>query len=835
MLYPDNLEEKIGFDVIRQLLTQRCLCPLGKEHVENLHFMTVKDEILPELERTEEFRQLLLFDEPFPAQDYFDLRAELKRLKTDGTYVEIGPLAQLRDFIVLMTSIFVYLQVRRKDNKYPKLRALCENMPLQRQLLAQINRILTDKGQLRDNASPELSRIKSEINRISGNADRQIRKILNAAKENGYVKDDAEMTIRNGRLCIPVAAPFKRRLQGFVHDESATGQTVFIEPAEVFDANNEIRDLQNAENREIIRILTAMSDLIRPEIPDLADAQRLMGIFDFTRAKALLAIDLNAGFPHIHDTPLINWHKAVHPLLFMALKGSGKKAVPLDLQMERRQRIIIVSGPNAGGKSVCLKCIGLLQYMMQCGLQVPMESTSDMGIFTGVFMDIGDEQSIENDLSTYSSHLGNLKVMDEHLDENSLFLIDEFGSGTEPSLGGALAEAILEDFYGLKAFGVITTHYGNLKMFPDTHPEAVNGAMLYNTKELQPLYQLKIGKPGSSFTYEIARHIGLKEDVIGRAIQKSGTAQIDYERKLEEIEMAKIEADRTLKLVKAADDQLADIIQEYTEKFSVLDRQRKEILQKAKSQANTIVESANRVIEKTIREIKEAQAEHVKTQKAREDVARLKQELAKEIESIENEEVLKPVIPLVRPRKQKEKPAEAVKDDRIGVGDSVFMAEMQLTGEVTEICGDEAVLSFNSVSLRTGIDKLVKISKKEAREVRRGNVTRFNEGTLADVMHKKMTDFDTTLDVRGCRAEEAAEELARYLDEAALLGVQQVRILHGKGNGILRQVVRQRLSRRRDVAACRDEILQLGGSGITVVEMKNDRQNGSPGPEAQNA
>lgn len=821
MLYPDNFEEKIGFNTIRQLLLQHCLSPMGQGFVNDIQMMTSIDRIKPEVESVEEFRQLLLFDEPFPAQDYYDLRSVLKRLQVDGTYIELEDLAQLRGFIVTMTNIFVYLKVRFQDKKYPYLWGICEDMPLQRDLLTAINRILDDKGQLRDNASDELCRIKGEMNRISNSADRQIRKILNAAKQDGLVKEDAEMTVRNGRLCIPIAAQFKRRLKGFIHDESATGQTVFIEPTEVFDANNELKDLQNAAHREMIRILTEITEKLRPLIPELLDAQKRMGRYDFLRAKALLAIDIDATLPHLHDVPMVDWQQAQHPLLLLTLKKTSKKVVPLDVKLNAEKRILIISGPNAGGKSVCLKCVGLLQYMLQCGLLVSMQSTSDMGVFDSIFIDIGDEQSIENDLSTYSSHLSNLKVMDDHLQEKSLFLIDEFGSGTEPTLGGALAEAILESFYAHNAFGIITTHYGNLKMFPDTHPEAVNGAMLYDTNALQPLYKLKIGKPGSSFTYEIARHIGLNEEIVKNAIAKSGTAQIDYERKLEEIEIAQLETENKLKQVRAADDQLAEMIDEYAEKFSELDKQRKDILQKAKNQANTIVESANKVIEKTIRDIKEAKADSAKTKKARENVTQLKEELKQEIESIEHEETLKPIVPVKRskPKVKKVEEKELV-DDVIKVGDSVFMADMQITGDVLSINGNDVTIGFNSVSFKTNLSKLVKISKKEAREVRRGGVVRVNEGTLAEAMNKKLADFNTTLDVRGQRVEEMLPVLHEYLDEAALLSISYVRILHGKGNGILRQVIRQHLHKRPDVEDFQDEALEMGGCGITVVKMK---------------
>jgi len=822
MLYPENFEEKIGFDVVRRLILNHCLSPQGQELVDSMQFMTDILQIMPALESVEEFRQMLLFDEPFPAQDFCDLRATLKRLRIDGTYIELDELVSLRNFVLAMTSIFVYFKVRHEDNRYPRLWAMCAEMPLQRDLLSDINRIVDDKGQMRDNASDELAHIKGAINRLSREADRQIRKILTVAKQDGIVKEDAEMTIRNGRLCIPVSAQFKRRLRGFVHDESATGQTVFIEPTEVFDANNELKELQNAEHREVIRILTEISNSIRPLIDDLLDAQDLMGRYDFLRAKALFAIDIDAVVPHVHPKTVVQWYQAKHPLLYLNFKKNHKEVVPLDIRLNPEKRILIISGPNAGGKSVCLKSVGLLQYMMQCGLPVSMMSTSDMGVFEQIFIDIGDEQSIDNDLSTYSSHLQNLRMMDEHLDAKSLFLIDEFGSGTEPTLGGALAESILEDYYGSKAFGIITTHYGNLKMFSDTHPEAENGAMLFDTNALLPLYILKIGKPGSSFTYEIARHIGLAPHIIDNAIQKSGTAQIDYERKLEEIETTQIETEQRLKMVRAADEQLAQMIDEYADKFAQLDKQRKEILTKAKNQANSIVDSANKIIENTIREIKESKADAERTRAAREEVKSFKKEMQKEIEHIEKAEaeMVKPIVPIHKRRTEVRQKQDEVQDKTIRVGDSVYMPDSQIAGEVTQIDGNDVTISFHSVNFRTKLDKLIKISKREARNVERGSVSRFNTGSIADALNKKLSDFNSTLDVRGQRAEEMVHNLEEYLDEAEMLGVNNLRILHGKGNGILRSVVRQYLSKRQNVVEFHDEMLELGGAGITVVKMR---------------
>ena len=818
MFYPDNFEEKIGFDTIRQLLTDHCISEMGREVIRDIHYSDSFDEIQRNLLEINELKEILLLDDPFPAQDYHDLRPVLTRIAIDGTFIELDELAALRDLIAAVINVHVYLRVRHEDGKHPNLWKLCEDVLLEKQLLAAINRILDPKGGLRDDASEELRRIKSAIIHISNDADKKIRKLLNAAKQDGIAKEDAEMTVRNGRLCIPVQAQFKRRLQGFIHDESATGQTVFIEPTEVFAANNELKDLMNAERREVIRILTAITDEIRTSIPNLREHHRFLGTIDSIRAKALLAIDLNAMMPRLSQATVLRLHHAVHPLLFLKYKSLGRKVQPLDIELDPQQRILIISGPNAGGKSVCLKTIGLTQYMLQCGLLVPAGDSSEMGLFRDFFIDMGDEQSIENDLSTYSSHLRNLKVMLENLDGHSLFLIDEFGSGTEPTLGAAMAEAVLEAFYKSNAFGVVTTHYGNLKLFPDTHSEALNGAMLFDTNELRPLFILKTGHPGSSFTYEIAQKIGFPQAIIDSAIQKSGTAQIDYERKLQEIEVAKLKIDEKLKLVTSADNHLAEMISEYGEKFHELESRRKEILQKAKNEATSIIEKANKLIEGTIREIKEAKAAPEKTRQIRQKAEEAKEQLHNRIDEFEKTEGPKPAIPLkyTRPRTEKaEKPAE---DPTIHIGDSVLMVDIQTVGEVADISGEDVTVVFNSVSFRTTLKKLTKISKKEAKEVKKHGV-KVNSGTLSEALNQRVAKFQTTLDIRGVRAEESIQILEEYIDEAVLLSIHQVKILHGKGNGILRNVVRQQLAKRKEVVSFRDEDLELGGYGITIVEL----------------
>lgn len=816
MFYPASFEEKIGFDTIRDWLRNHCVCDVGKDCVTDMQYTSDKELVTTQLAQVAEFKSVLLFEDNLSVQDYRNLSETLSRIAIEGTFIELDELSDLQSIIKSVTDTVVYFRIRHEEEKFPYLWTICENIVLEKTLMSSIRRVIDEKGNLRDNASDELRRIKSAIIRISNEADKKIRKLLTQAKQDGIVKEDAEMTIRNGRLCIPVQAQFKRRLQGFIHDESATGQTVFIEPTDVFSANNELKDLINAEKREIIRILTTLTDEIRLSIPNLRVYHEFMGIMDFIRTKALFAIEINAGLPHLIDTPVLNWHKAVHPLLLLKFKKTGKTVQPLSIELTPQQRILIISGPNAGGKSVCLKTIGLLQYMLQCGLLVPMEETSDVSLFSDFFIDMGDEQSIENDLSTYSSHLRNLKIMIENLNEKSLFLIDEFGSGTEPNLGGAMAEAILETVYEKGSFGIITTHYGNLKMFPDHFPEAVNGAMLFDTTQLKPLFMLKIGNPGSSFTYEIARQIGLSEDIIQNAILKSGTAQIDYEHKLEEIEIARIETEKKLKLVRSADEHLAEMIQEYSEKFGEVEKLRKEILQNAKNQANTIIDSANKVIEKTIREIKEAKAETEKTKALRQEIAKVKGELKNEIESAEKEMALKPVLPIRHmPSQRKEKAPE---DTELHIGDSVFLTDIQTVGEIMAINGQDVTLSFNSITFKTTRGKVVKISKKEAKSTQKHGV-RMDGGTLSETMNKKVAAFQTTLDLRGHRAEEAVNEVESYLDEAILISIHQVRLLHGKGNGILRNVIRQYLAKRKDIIGFRDENLEMGGYGITVVDL----------------
>ncbi|MEZ5198423.1 MAG: hypothetical protein R2764_19170 [Bacteroidales bacterium] len=538
MVYPKNFEQKIGFDSIRQLIRDKCLSSIGQSHVDKIRFSADYDELVKAHQQVDEFRQILILPDNFPSSDYFDLTPELIRIRIDGTVIEQERLFDLK------TSLLTILDCLHFINKLPSIDfpALCDitgPVYVEAEIPARIDRIIDDKGSIRDNASSELTNIRNKLNSKISSIDRQISATLKAAKKAGWVNDDAEASVRNGRLVIPVPVSHKRQMRGFIHDQSATGQTVYLEPEGVFDTNNEIRELEGEERREIIRILKNFTDFVRPEIDSLLDSYKFLGLIDFIRAKAKFALLLNGIKPVIVRECKIEWTQAIHPLLFLSHQKMKKPVVPLDLTLDDQQRILVISGPNAGGKSVCLKTVGLLQYMLQCGMLIPVKEGSVAGLFENLFIDIGDEQSLENDLSTYSSHLMNMKHFALNANARTLFLIDEFGTGTEPLLGGAIAEAILEELNEKKSFGVVTTHYTNLKLLARKGNGIANGAMLFDTRQMQPLYQLSIGKPGSSFAFEIARKIGFPKSILKQAETKTGKKQFDFDQQLQQLDIEK--------------------------------------------------------------------------------------------------------------------------------------------------------------------------------------------------------------------------------------------------------------------------------------------------------
>ncbi len=778
------------------MLSEHCISAMGLEKVGNVAFSNDINFIIKSLEQTEEFIHLLQTGIPFPVRDFHDLREAFHRVQIDGTCLNVEDLFALKPSLNVLDAILHYGH-SESANETPRLKSLIENIFIDRSIFTEVNRLVDDKGEIPDNASTELLEIRQSIRRKQTGIEKRIRQIMSDAKTAGWVDQKSELTVRDGRLVIPVKAGDKRAIRGFIHDESATGQTVYIEPAEIFDTSNEIKELEYAEKREIHRILMAFTRLLRPYLSELRKAWNLLGELDFIRAKALLAQEIGGVKPEIKDAPYFNWQQARHPLLEKKLKAQGKQVVPLDLKLDETDRILVISGPNAGGKSVCLKTTGLLQYMLQCGLMPPMRVDSQCGLFENLFIDIGDEQSILDDLSTYSSHLINMKALLEHADEQTLFLIDEFGTGTEPQLGGAIAEAILLELNKKQAFGMVTTHYANLKLLADNHEGIINGAMLFDTRFMQPMYLMMTGKPGSSFAFEIAKKIGFPKQILDEAANITGDQHLKFEKQLQQLEVDKKAIRKKEQDLRIADQLLTEVVEKYKGLLAELESKKKQYLRDAAAEAQELIQKANSQIERTIKEIKEAQAEKTKTKEIRQNLEKTKEEIAQKAKEVAE-------------AKKKEE-AEVV----LKVGDTVCIEEMQVVGEILSISDTDATILFDSIRLRTSPDKLRKVSRAEARKTQR----RWQKG-IAEDLSEKAEHFELTLDVRGKRAEEALDIVDKYLDEAKLLSIKEVSILHGKGNGILRKLIREKLSHNHDVERFCDASLETGGTGITRVYFK---------------
>ena len=796
MIYPERFEQKIGFTHIREAVKGHCISAMGLERAETMDFTSNREAIERNLDQTVEFMQLLQNGVPFPVRDYHDLREAFQHIKIPGTSISLEELFALKPSLNALSYILKFGQSDARVD-YPELCALTEGIEVDPIVFSEANRLVDDKGEMPDNASPELAEIRRDIHRKSGGIERRIRQIMSDAKTSGWVDPKAEITIRDGRMVIPVRAGDKRALKGFIHDESATGQTVYIEPSEIVETSNEIKELEYAERREVNRILMQFTDRIRPSLPELLKAWNLLGQLDFIRAKAILSQDIGGVKPIIHETPYFRWIQARHPILEQKLKSQGKHIVPLDLNLDQESRILVISGPNAGGKSVCLKTTGLIQYMLQCGLCVPMHVDSECGLFKSLFIDIGDEQSILDDLSTYSSHLRNMKVLLEHADEHSLFLIDEFGTGTEPQLGGAIAEAILLELNRKKAFGIVTTHYANLKLLADHHEGIVNGAMLFDTKFMQPMYIMVTGKPGSSFAFEIARKIGFPQNILDDATHITGEQHLKFEQQLQQLEVDKKAIKKKERELQVADTLLSEVVEKYKKLLNELEGKKKQYLRDAANEAQELIDKANSSIERTIREIKEAQAEKERTKEIRQELKKTKEEIAETAKKASEPKQPKP------------------NDGTLKVGDTVCIDEMEIVGEIVSISDTDATILFDTVKLRTSPDKLRKVSRAEGRKA----IRKWQSG-LADDLSEKAEHFDLTLDVRGKRAEEALDAVAKYLDEAKLLSIKEVSILHGKGNGILRKLIRELLIRDHEVKSFADASLETGGAGITRITLK---------------
>jgi len=798
MIYPQNFEQKIGFDQIREFLKTYCISDMGRQFVDKIRFTSRHDVINRLLTQAQEFMEILNLGKTFPSQDYFDLRDELSRIKTPGSFIDQEALFDLKTSLRVIGEILAYFK-KTETGKFTELKTLTEQFEFPEDILRQAEKIMDDKGRIKDSASEKLSEIRTEIAQKQRQVERETKKTFVQAQKAGLIPEQAEITIRNGRMVIPLKASEKRSVGGFIHDESATGQTVFVEPSASFEANNQIRELENDEKREIIKILTLFSDKLRPYITDLMNAYRFLGMIDFIRAKALLSLHLSAQRPVITKEPVLKLIQAVHPLLYLTHKTQNKDVVPLDLTLDVNSRILIISGPNAGGKSVCLKTVGLLQYMIQCGLPVPTSPNSEFRLFSRLFIDIGDEQSLENDLSTYSSHLLNMKFFLKNANSDTLLLIDEFGTGTEPQLGASIAEATLEQLNEKRAYGIITTHYSNLKLAAEKLEGIQNGAMLFDTKQIKPLYLLKTGKPGSSYAFEIAKKIGFPARVLQRARKKSGGKHVRFDEQLLQLETDKMELDKKQKQLESADETLSTLVEKYTTLVNELNKSKKHILEEANQKAHDIIAGSNKVIEKTIREIKEAQADREKTKTIRKKLEKKKQQLER------------PSTTKGRTGEFKKKKQNPETDStKLKVGDYVSVKETDIVGELLLIEEDEALINMNDVKLRISLDKIEKTDRPTSTIYRR------TKGVASEI-NKRAARFELSLDLRGERPEEALHRLEKYLDEALLLSIKEVSILHGKGYGVLREHIRNYLSKRDDVQHFEDAPLHLGGAGITRV------------------
>lgn len=841
MIYPSNFENKIQFSEIRSLLKGYCLCQLGKDKVDEMAFSGDVAVINTMLRQTREFRRLQEERDDFPLQFFFDMRESVKRIRLEGTHLEENEIFDLRRSLETIAAIVRFLD-RGSDEgvyDYPTLHELTDGVLTFPEILRRIDQILDKYGKVKDSASPALADIRMQLHKAEGSVSRTLYSILRAAQSEGLVDKDVTPTVRDGRLVVPIAPGLKRKIKGIVHDESSTGKTVFVEPTEVVEANNRIRELEAEERREVVRILVDFTKLVRPYVNEIIYAYLLLAEIDFIRARAEFAVLVGGIEPEVQAAPVIDWISSRHPLLWLALKKQDKPVVPLDITLTRDRHILIISGPNAGGKSVCLKTVGLLQYMLQCGLSVPMSERSTVGVFKNLMIDIGDEQSIENDLSTYSSHLLNMKNMMRQANDGTLLLIDEFGTGTEPQIGGAMAEVVLNQFVKKQAWGVITTHYQNLKHYADSHDGIANGAMLYDRHEMRPLFQLAIGQPGSSFAIEIARKTGIPEEVIKEASEMVGSDYIQSDKYLQDIVRDKRYWENKRQNVHQREKELERTVARYEKEIADLEQSRKDILRKAKEQAEELLKESNKKIENAIREIRESQAEKEETKRIREELNEFKAGVS-EIDAKANDDLIAKKIRQIQERKERHKKHKDEKAERerqaaaklreaaskaakkegrnLEAGDSVKIRGLSTVGKIESMDGKNATVIFGGMRTKMPASRLEYVDMAEAKKEDVAPVFNVSRETRETIDNRKL-NFHQDLDVRGMRGDEALNAVMYFIDDACLVGMSRVRILHGKGNGILRQLIRQYLATVPSVTSFRDEHVQFGGAGITVVDI----------------
>jgi len=834
MIYPVNFEQKVGFDRLREQVAASCTMRAARERLLEERFSSDAREIVRRQSLVDEMRQLLLLERDFPDEEFPDTDYLLRKARVEGAFLDAEEVAALRRALLAAGRVVEFILGRGRD-RYPWLYDRSRGVTLFPEIVRAIDAILDDQDRVRDDASPELMRIRRAIREREGQVSKRLQQILNQAKNAGIVDAEATLSIRDGRAVIPVAASNKRKLQGFIHDESATGKTFYIEPVEVVEINNELRELEYAEHREVVKVLTAFTDAIRPDLGLIADAGEYLSDMDLIRAKARWGLANGCGKPILSDEGRLVLRQARHPLLQQTLKAQGREIVPLDLVLDRSKRILVISGPNAGGKSVCLKTTGLVQYLFQCGFPVPASEVSELPVFESLFIDIGDEQSIDDDLSTYSSHLRNMKAMLAGASDRTLVLIDEFGSGTEPVIGGAIAEAILEKLLARGCYGVVTTHYANIKYYASNAEGIANGAMLFDVQRIRPLFRLETGKPGSSFAVEIARKIGLPEDIIRAAGEKAGTDHINLEKQLREIARDKRYWEQKRDRIRQTDRKVEELEQTYAEQLERIRNERAEILRRAKQEAQELIAGANRQIENTIRTIREAQAEKELTRAARKrlDDFREQVERADAAVSEQSVRVEREMEKVLRRRQRREErrtqrnagavaggsESEQPVERPIEAGSKVLLEGQSTPGVVQSVRGDKVQVAFGQLLTTVDRKRLKPVSNAEYRQATRPVTPR--TVISVDVSARKL-NFKDHIDVRGMRASEAVDEVRNFIDDALMVGVGSVTVLHGKGTGALKEEIRRYLRTVPDVASAVDEHADRGGAGITVVTFNTE-------------
>ncbi len=822
MIYPDSFEHKTGFAAIRNHLAQLCSSALGRTHCEQMSFSTSFPEVKRHLDSTAEMVGIISSDSDFALGGIHDKRQLLASLRVEGSFPAENELPGLRASLASMADIASFFaKARTVDEEsgristlYPALDTLARDLFAFPAVAAAIDRILDRHGEIKDNASPELAEIRRSMSACAGSINSTMRRVISNAVKEGYLDPDIAPSVRDGRLVIPVAPMYKRKINGIVHDESASGKTFFIEPAEVVEANNRLRELSIEERREIVRILTALADTIRPEIDALLDGFDLLGRFDFIHAKARYALIIGGALPHLSDKPELEWYHACHPGLKLSLERQGKEIIPLDITLSEKNRILVISGPNAGGKSVTLKTVAIVQYMTQCGILPPVYDNSHMGIMQNIFIDIGDDQSIEDDLSTYSSHLRNMKSFLSGGNERTLILIDEFGGGTEPQIGGAIAQAVLKQFNCKKMWGVITTHYHNLKQFAEETPGLINGSMLYDRQRMEPQFRLAIGNPGSSFAIEIARKTGLPASIIDDASEIVGNDYINLDRYLLDIARDRRYWENKRQAIRQKEKQIEDIIARYESEMEALRSKRREIISEARDQAREILEGSNATIERTIREIRTAQADKERTREARSRLASERETLKAKADKAEAHPMLDKKLKSKQQKAQKTpKPTE---ERPLQAGDNVVLDGAGTVGTISEISGKNAIVIFGQMKTTVKLNRLKRTLKKTPTGA--SATPSYISSQTADSSRERQLAFSHEIDVRGMRADEAVQAVMYYIDDAIQFNSSRVRILHGTGTGALRQYIRRYLASVKAVRDYHDEDVRFGGPGITVVE-----------------